>query len=294
MKTINLVNAMERGLKEVPDDWDDFALHISDLGAAIDGEGCLRQVWYRINGYERREDTPGKLWMFKQGHRIHELVPELLDMPDGWYVAGIEEKTTVGGLTGGYDLSIFRTRKHSPGTTVIVDFKTIRGAAFGYLNEPKKSHVAQLQGYLKAENADYGILLYIDREGSNGFLQFRVERDDEATKERCDVLERLPGTEKPPGILEPQIRLRANKNDQAIYVTQPWQCNYCDYCDVSCPGAVPANCRTDKVAGKVKVTAEEDEETETLDELMVDFDWKVEYPDELRGRLQLEIAAEVL
>jgi len=275
MKTINLVEALERGLKEIPDDWDDSALHISDLGAAIEGEGCLRQVWYRINGYPRKENTPGKLWMFKQGHRIHELVPELLELPTGWRPFDVEIKTGLDGITGRYDLKLVKTGGDGPWITVIADFKTVRGNAFRYLDKPKPSHVAQLQGYLLSENADYGILLYIDREGQNGFLQFRVDRDDEGTKERCEILNALRGYSHPTRLPEPNVRLRENKNDWAIYVSSPWFCEYCDYRDISCPGAVPKDNRTDKVAAKVRESEEEDREYE--------YEWKEDYPYQFRA-----------
>ncbi len=41
-----------------------------------------------------------------------------------------------------------------------------------------------------------------------------------------------------PEILSPKIRVKENKGDNSIYISEPWQCKYCKVKDVSCPGAL--------------------------------------------------------
>ena len=266
---LDLVKAVEAGLRAMPDDWDDSALHISDLGAAIEGEGCLRQVWLRINGAERKEDTPGQRFMFMQGHRIHELIPEIWTLPSGWDVEDIECAASLNGVTGRSDCVL----RDDSNYRVVVDFKTVRGNAFKYLDTPKPSHVAQVQGYMLALGADAGKILYADREGQNGFLQFDVDPDTLETEHRVSQLLALPVRTVAPPMLEPKVKVRACKNDYSVYVSNPWNCSYCAYCGVSCDGAVPADSQSEGVCGKAWRGGE--------GKLCVE--WKDGYPDRVHN-----------
>ena len=184
----NLPQALDKALRHAPDDWDDKALHISDLGTAI-GEGCPRALWLRLNGATKKQATTGKLFMFYQGRRLHDLLAELITphLDEEWHIIKIEQPVSIHGLTGRYDYQMI----NKAGTKVIVDFKTIRGRAFNYLDGPKPAHVIQVQGYMAAEDAAYGIIWYVDREGQNASKQFIVERDDERVKNCALGLEEM-------------------------------------------------------------------------------------------------------
>ena len=244
----SLSQALDAGLRNRPDDWDDKALHISDLGTAI-GEGCPRALWLRLNGAKKKEATTGKLLMFHHGQRIHEDLVELITphLPDEWHIIKVEQPVEVYGLTGRYDYQMI----HKDGTKVIVDFKSIRGRAFNYLDGPKPAHVIQVQGYMAAEDADHGIIWYVDREGQNASQQFVVERDDDRVEIAAMRLGYGARHKNPPLILDPVLEIKENKGPDSVKVKQPWQCDYCDYLDVSCPGALPKEMRERGIVGKL-------------------------------------------
>lgn len=232
--TPGLKAALERALGATPDSWGDDKLHVSDLAVSIPGDDgkCPRQLWLRLHGAEKAKKHPGQHLMFAAGHRLHAAVVEWLreGLEDGWEITGVEcDLTSVlpEGLSGTCDIVLTGPN----GERVVVDTKSLRGRAFSFLDSPKPANVLQVQAYCFALDADYGMLLYVDREGQNFAREFRVERDDAAVKEAVDVAKRIEGLLEPPPVLQPKELKKGKKN--------PWQCDYCDYCGVSCPGAVP-------------------------------------------------------
>jgi hypothetical protein len=119
------------------------------------------------------------------------------------------------------------------------------------LIEPKPSHIAQVLGYVTAEDADGAALIYIDREGQNGVRVFEIGRDDEGVYANIAMLKEIAAGEKPP-ILSPILERVKRKQFTTIYVKQPWNCDYCRYQDVSCIGALPYELRAKEIAGRVK------------------------------------------
>ncbi|MFA5378460.1 MAG: hypothetical protein WC455_22085, partial [Dehalococcoidia bacterium] len=124
-------------------------------------------------------------------------------------------------------------------------------AAFQYLIEPKPSHIAQVLGYVTAEDADGAALIYIDREGQNGVRVFEIGRDDEGVYANIAKLKEIAAGSIPP-ILSPILEKVERKQFTTIYVKQPWNCDYCRYQDVSCIGALPYELRAKEIAGRVK------------------------------------------
>jgi hypothetical protein len=237
--SLDLVAALHDGITPVDDHWDGSRLHISDLGKMLPGEGCRRQVKLRLQGAAQRDPSLGQMLLFDHGHRIHERLTEVLrrGLPSGWTIIGVEERTSIEHrghlITGSCDLQLANERDEY----LIVDYKTKRGRAFSYLTEARPANVLQVQGYLCAEDADHGILLYVDREGQNEAVQFHVERDDAAVYRAADTLVELVESEELPPVLEPAIKLQERKGPDAVYMDLPWQCSYCPYMGVSCPGA---------------------------------------------------------
>lgn len=240
--TLRLIPALEKALSK-EDTWDVSAIHASDLGSTLENETCLRQVWLRVRGSKQREQGIGEKLMFDHGHRLHAHAVELLrrGLPELHDIIGVEESVTeqltakLGfKITGRYDCLV----TDPAGKKVVVDFKTVRGVAMRFLIEkPKPTHQIQIQAYLFATDADYGILLYIDREGQNGFKEFRVERDDAAVIAAANKLRAAVDADEAPPILEPKITQLKTKTK----IERPWQCEYCRFCSHSCPGADVGN-----------------------------------------------------
>jgi len=132
---------------------------------------------------------------------------------------------------------------------MIVDFKTMRGGAFSYLDGPKESHKLQVRTYMYATGADYGAVLYIDREGQNFARQFFIKEDNSMVESAIKKAKDIAYQENIPPKMKPKIKINNNKGDDSIVVKERWQCQYCDFKNVSCEGAIPAD--YDSKLGKV-------------------------------------------
>ena len=186
--------------------------------------------------------------MFLQGHRLQDVATGLIRRSLGFEWGG-EVEVAVSlpqGITGRADWVLNRN-----GMVTVVDFKTLRGNAFRYQELPKPAHTLQVQSYMMGLDADHGLLLYLDREGQNAAQQFPVERDDEAVMRGIEVACAIAATEEPPPIMEPQVRIRKNRGPDAVYLDMPWQCRYCEYLDMACPGALPGDTRDLGIVGYV-------------------------------------------
>ncbi len=235
----DLPKALQKGLERKDDTWDNTVLHVSDLSVALGPEGtCPRSLWLRLKGAKKLPPTAGKLLMFDHGHRIHERVVEILEkgLPEKWQITGVEEPVRIEGITGTLDFMVW---DQETDTLVIVDFKTQRGRAFGYLNGPKPSHVLQVQSYMAAEDVDHGLLFYLDREGQNASVQFEVERDDQKVGWAIEEAKRIQAAKEAPPLLSAYLDITENKGPDSVKLKEPWQCSYCDYRHVSCEGALP-------------------------------------------------------
>lgn len=251
MQIPDLVGALESGLRgeEEQDTWGPDSFHMSDLAVVLNGgdQKCARSVVKRVRGEDRKESTIGKMFMFDHGHRIHERVTDLIREPllkQGWEIIGVETPVNEflpEWMRGTLDLEL----RGPNGEKVIVDYKTSRGRNFDYLNKPKAGNVIQLRGYMMVTDADYGMLLYLDREGQSTPVPFVVERDDAqvlAGMEYLKQLNELPA-DKEPARMRPKVKLSKNKGPDGVKLTLPWQCSYCDFLDVSCGGALKPELR---------------------------------------------------
>jgi hypothetical protein len=227
--------------------WDESRLHASDLGATLDGEGCLRQVWLRLHGAEGKKDGPGKELMFEHAHRIHEMMVEVLEhLGEEWEVSKVE--SPIDGLFAQEQadgrLDVLLTHRPS-GVRLVYDTKTVRGAAFRWMSEveeigfpwvhAKPGHQLQVQAYARAEQADGGLIVYVDREGQNWLRLALVPRDDEAVEVAAAALQEAALAEEAPPVLAMKEKLVRGKRA----LKMPWQCEWCQYLDISCDGAKP-------------------------------------------------------
>ena len=243
----SLPQALDAGLraKEKTDDRDNSVLHISDLSIAI-GEGCPRSLWLRLRGAEKKELTTGQLLMFDNGKGIHERLIGLMKLNNGWQIQAVEKPVVLGPVVGRYDTRLWHSVE---GWEIIVDFKSVRGRKFGYLDNPMPSHVLQVQSYITAADADGGLIFYVDREGSNSAKQFYVERDDNIVMFAVEECVKISEQGEAPEILSPKLKIGKNKGPDSVKMEMPWNCSYCDYLDVTCPGALPKKYRELGIVG---------------------------------------------
>ena len=243
----SLPQALDAGLRGQRDEWDDSRLHISDLAVAI-GEKCARQLWLRLQGAEKKPESTGVLLMWDNGQRMHERLVEVMrsSLNNGWKIQAVEKQVELSGITGRFDTRLWHDGE---GWEIIVDFKTLRGRAFGYLEEARPAHVLQVQAYIMAADADGGLVFYADREGQNACKQFYVQRDDEEVKMAIANTRVMISCE--PGILSPVLVVAKNKGPDSVRLKMPWQCDYCEYCGPSCPGALPPKMRDLGIVGHV-------------------------------------------
>jgi len=239
----DLCAAVERALDQ-PDDWGRDRLHVTDLAVSIPGPDgkCERSLQLRLQDAERTPDQIGKQIMFDHSHRIHERLTQLLEMGlahTDWIIVAIEQKVPEGslpyGVTGTPDMVLLNLRTRQ---TVVVDFKSIRGKSFDYLDGPKPSWVLQVQTYMKVKPAELGVILVIDREGQNGMRQFVIERDDKKVDQAIEYAQEVRESEELFPVLEKLVKIRHNKTCDTVYRNAPWQCDYGEFRGPSCPGAV--------------------------------------------------------
>jgi len=249
---LNLTTRLEDQIKreEKARAWDESALHVSDLWYA--DEGCKRQLWLRLQNAEKRHPTMGELLMWRSGRRVQHDTAELLTKDfgpgSGWTLVE-EVPCKIEEVTGFADMVL---RCYTSPEVVVVEHKTQRGFAFSKMEGegPRSQHVIQLRGYLMALNADYGILLYRDRDGSNRPLEYIVYRGDNDVKQALHQIRLVRDMAEPPQELDAVISTHKPKKgveyelsqgelgDKTTYVQNPWQCEYCPYYKISCQGAL--------------------------------------------------------
>ena len=254
---VNLVNALNAALSVADNEWDDSSLHVSDLSTPT--EGCPRQLWLRLRGAQKKKPTPGQLLMFRHGNRIHrELIEDLrVGLGYEWEIIAVEKPVEFEGIVGKCDCLLQNTATKE---IIVVDFKSVRGRKFGHLDAQGKSmdsHNIQVQGYSYGFTVSAicepvcGVVLYTDREGQNGFRQYDdVPNDFPAVKDAIAEIKTIDGLSEAPPILEPMIEVKENKGPDSVKLKQPWNCDYCDYQDVSCHGALPKHLRDLGIVGK--------------------------------------------
>lgn len=261
---LDLVTALHKGLQEKEKqrhEWDKTAIHVTDLSITLGGDdgGCAHSLWKRVRNYPRAPETLGQMLMFDNAHSLHERAAELMDLglPKDWEIVEIEKSVAhklPKGMKGRLDVKL---RNKESGVTLIVDIKTVRGNAFKFLDKPKPAHVLQVQTYIWAENADGGLIVYLDREGQNAVLQFSVPRADDRVLDAMARTVRLISAETPPPIMEPKVTYKTYKTvDALLVVKSPWQCDWCPLRGISCAGALGEHARRLDVEFRVNAAGE--------------------------------------
>lgn len=263
---INLTGVLAQGIKTTSH-WAEQKKHVSDLGVspdiATEDRKCPRQFWLRYNGKAADETTPGQQLMFSQGHALEERVIEYIENGIRYNdeIRLIATQMDVspglpGTFTGRLDLLL-----NTGNSFWVVDIKTRRGNAFRYSNDIRPADKYQIGGYIHGLrmmgiNAEGGIVLEVDREGQNFARNFNFDYTQELkyqienTFQYVDEVSRSPA---PPSVMPPKIKINENKGDDSVVADNPWQCRYCDFRPISCPGAIPPEYDDDlgKVIGHI-------------------------------------------
>ena len=207
-------------------------LYVSDLkyGLALPEDGdCPKKLWGILRNEAQTPKTPGVDLMLTAGDRLHTQIEDWLrdHLTGGWKVIGREQRLEVEGLRGRLDLYLHNGDLK---LTAVVDIKTKRGAAFNYLFEPKKADVIQVQAYMMAKAADFGILLYVDREGQNWIKMFVIPRNDTAVIRVASYVKDIRRKAQAGGTvdgMEPSLIRKKNKGPDSLTVKWPWQVDWC-------------------------------------------------------------------
>ena len=258
--------------------WDERKIHASDTAVTIDGDDgkCARQFWLRYHGYDKQEVGPGRQLMFDQGHNLEEKAIEYLreGLPEGYRIVSEQMDISTGlpdGMGGRLDLLITNGTDYG-----IIDIKSQRGNSFRYMSDaPKPMHRLQVNTYAYALRemgirAKYGGILVVDREGQNFAKDFWWTINDlDEIVEAIAELQLITECEKPKTLL-PKIKINENKGDDSVVADNPWQCLYCDFRPISCPGAIPPEFDDDlgKVVGHISDDGEFVEKVEGIKEFI--------------------------
>ena len=265
----DLTRCLRAALASEPDSWGEDKLHASDLQYGIDGEGCARQLKLRLTGAEKRADHDGERWMYFHGHRLQReafdlIRPQLESLYPGWQLV-MWEHSLAGYIPGIESGRIDSALVNFPECVALpVDCKTRRGKAFDYLTgDVKPANAIQVRAYcigldewLNRDeraprwNVPGGVLLVLDREGQNFARQQYVERDDAEVYLAAQRLQRIKSMRRLPAVLSPVVARRVNKGPDSLTLKMPWNCDWCAYLGVSCPGALPPDLRDLGIVGK--------------------------------------------
>lgn len=259
------VPQIKEALREALELWDadrpytGGGVHPTDLAVALSGgdQKCPRAIWLRGQGADKRPPHAGELLMWYQGHKLEREVFDLIAgtlVLEGWRVIAANRSvrhTLPEGLDEG---ELDRLLEGPNGERIVVDVKSVRGRAMEFIRRggAKPANVMQIRTYMMAEDADAGMLVYVDREGQNFVEEFEVERDDAAVLAAIPVARTALDAEEAPAVMAAKVTLKINKGPDSVYVALPWQCDYCPFLDVSCPGAVPRELRSGGVVGHIK------------------------------------------
>lgn len=238
---MGLVDILEEFIQGDHESWDkSMKLWASDFGTVLgpdDGGHCKLQFWLSCRNAPRKKNTPGELLMFKAGKLMEQWAGDTLKkwLPmHGWEVIGEEVRARTENLSGRMD---FLLRHVATGKKRVLEVKTKRGAAFGHLKTAAVNNVMQCQFYIKAEDADDGVVLYLDREGQNFARAFKVERDDKTIQWAEEELVRIRDGEKPAPMAAKLTRTE-NKGPDSVYLELPWQVAWCKLKTCECKAAI--------------------------------------------------------
>jgi len=249
---INYSKLLSDQIKKENKQYSSGNLYISDLGRSscipASDRKCQRQLWHRLNGADSNPLKAGQLLMFQQGSSLEEQIVELLkkSLPYYFKVVATQMDVSLGSpLNGRLDILV---ADMNSGEMEVIDVKTVRGGAFRYRDEIKETDKFQVAGYIYAlrkmmfADITKGCILQVDREGQNFTRHYHFDFHHELQQEIESTITELgwiAESDDPPEYHPIKITVNENKGDDSIKAELPWQCNYCQYRNISCQTAIP-------------------------------------------------------
>jgi len=266
---LDLEAALGSHILETRRSWEkDGRIYASDLGLALgpDHAGCQSAFWHKCRNAPTKDVNAGRLLLMQAGDLLHDWMSDALKMAlpqQGWRVVSVETKAHLDHADESIGARLDVLIEHmESGHRSIIDVKTKRGNAFGYLDEVKPGDELQVQGYIKATDADDGWVLYVDREGQNFVRAFHVERADERPEMAIEILKAIRDADEPPPSLKLGLIIKENKGPDSIYLKKPWQIEWCDLQQCACAKTFPYENVPTNVLGKLVPVKDEEGEFE--------------------------------
>ena len=191
---------------------------------------CPRQLAYGVFHPDEREELSARaLNVFIHGDLLHEKERNLIKQVT--YLTDVEKRVEFEvrpGLTvvGHIDGKIFINKK-----PMILDIKSIntRGFKEAVEGQPRPEYIAQVNGYMEAEDVDSAVLWMYNKDTSHRAALI-IERDEaviQEIRERFISVADATADALPGRMYEPQLEIRKGKTTGREYL--PWQCGYCPF-----------------------------------------------------------------
>jgi len=215
------------------------------LGDIADGWlNCKRKLGLKYERSPAKELTNGERLRIYNARKVKENVLDIIEKGTESLGGRFQKVSADLFPQADYDLlSLLSALIELDGTRYGVCIFTVREGAFRYIDGPKDTHqlMAEMVLYLAGGELDYVVVYYADREGENGVSDpFLVSRNDQRAKSALGLLEEItsnPGSTSLP-TAEISLKYKPLKNGDNSVEIVAWQCERCDYYEVSCPGAI--------------------------------------------------------
>lgn len=200
--------------------------------------GCLRANLYKARGYEEHHDF-GTLLTFEQGHKIHEVIQELLSQA-GMMISMEKEIETIPGVPGHYD-GLFKYLGKS-----LLEIKSVGYGQFERLfkfgqRQVSKKYKIQAHLYMKKLGVNKVVFLFVNknRQCSDEFAKEFPGANQQLLEMVIDFDEDFYDKE--------IIKRKAEYDEHITNGTLPERksCSECDYCPFL------AKCKSDHEEEKV-------------------------------------------
>ena len=201
-------------------------IHCSSLGM------CHRKVVMDYYKFPKKEHQLTTLLMFEGGNHFHRMVQAWIRNSARFMCLAEEFNVTEGlpkPITGKLD-TVFQDI--TTGEIILADVKTAMPNMFkNYMDMlPKENHIIQVSAYAKGYQAmgykyDKLAIMYFDRAGSNKPLIYFVEPYKDIDKLMDSYI-------------LAQLRYEQDRIMPERLQGKSWECDYCDYMNVSCEGYI--------------------------------------------------------
>ena len=213
-------------------------IHVSSL------YDCKRKVVMSYYKFPKNDQDLAELLLFEIANFVHDLVAKWARRSKVFKLIGAEKVLTdflPDMIAGKCDLLM----KHKKtGKIILTDTKTAHPKNFEIFKQYlfKTSHKYQINTYRlgakkKGINVDDMIMTYFDRGGSHNPLFYSVDKiPDEKLMARIDAYKAAVNKYAEDGTLPPLHPLQMSVDKYGnVNAKRPWNCDYCKFCDISCP-----------------------------------------------------------